>query len=486
MPDLDAVYAHIDARLDEHTGRIQEWIRQPSISNTGEGIAECAELTASYLRELGCEGVGIFDPGVTRWGSRGNPVVYGDYDAGAEKTLIVYMMYDVMPTPQAETWTSPPFDAEIVEMEPFGRVIIGRGAVNSKGPQMALLNALGSIKEVTGGLPVNIKFVAEGDEERMSIGLHEFVHQHLDWLASADAMYGFQWQMEDGTAWPEFGSEGCVYFELETSGASWGRGPGRSDIHGLFKRQVDSPAWRHIKMLSTLVSEDGNTSLVEGWYDHIEEPTAADMNLLEEARPYASPESIKRALHIGRLMDAVEGDNFLYESLYSTTLNLDGIWGGQTEPGTAGAVVPHKVVSKHDARYVPAQDGEDLIRKLRAHLDRHGYGDVKIRVIGDVPWCRVDFDNDIARALFRMYDQFGVKCAKLPAVGIIGLGPYWPAYLFGRDPLQLPLALGGIGHGGGFHAVDEYFVLDGNDRAYGLAGAEKGYATVIYYYAGLP
>jgi hypothetical protein len=291
--------------------------------------------------------------------------------------------------------------------------------------------------------------------------------------------------MRDGVAWPECGSEGCVYFELETSGKSWGRGPGKFDVHGLFKRQLDSPAWRHIKMLSTLVSDDGNQVLVEGWYDDIEQPSEKDLHMLKEAEPFANPESIKRALHVEKLMDAVEGDNFLFESVYSTTFNMDGIWGGLTEPGTAGAVLPHKVVSKHDARYVPCQDGEDLIRKLRSHLDKHGYDDVKIKVIGDVPWCRVAYDNNITRALFKMYDQFNVRYVKLPAIGIIGLGPYWPAYLFGREPLQLPLALGGIGHGGGFHAVDEFYVIDGNDQVCGLADAEKGYATVICNFADL-
>ena len=102
------------------------------------------------------------------------------------------------------------------------RVIIGRGATNSKGPEMAVLNAITSMKAANGGkLPVNLIFVAEGDEERMDIGLRKFIIDHSDLFADADALF---------TGGP---SEGCVYVELTTSGKSWGRGPVQSDMHGV-------------------------------------------------------------------------------------------------------------------------------------------------------------------------------------------------------------------------------------------------------------
>ena len=128
-----------------------------------------------------------------------------------------------------------------------------------------------SIKAVTGKLPVNIVFVAEGDEERMDIGLRKFVKDHPDFFQNIDALIG-----EAGTQSPSGGggvgggSEGCVYFELTTSGKSWGRGPVQSDIHGSNKRSVDSPAWRHMKMLTSLISDDGNTPLVKGFLDGLE------------------------------------------------------------------------------------------------------------------------------------------------------------------------------------------------------------------------
>lgn len=488
MGELEGIYNYIDGHLDKHIARIQEWIRQPSISNTGEGIPECAELTKRYFEELGCK-ARVVDVGVTKWGTEGHPVVYGEYDAGAEKTLIIYMLYDTMPAYEPEKWRAPPFEGRIVEQSPFKRVIIGRGAINSKGPEMAILNALESIKAVAGELPVNLKLVAEGDEERMSIGLHKFVHDHQDELKEADAMYSHATlgQKANGTAWTDVHSEGCLYIELETRGEWWGRGPTEFNIHGAFKRTVDNPVWRHIKMLSSLVSEDGNKVVVKGWYDDVEEPTGRDLELLDVAIKYADPKAIKEGLKIKYFIGeppTLTKREFLMRSLYSTTLNIDGIWSGLTEPGFAGSVVPCKITSKHDCRYIPNQKSEDLIKKLRAHLNERGYEDIRIRVIGDVDWLKPNYETDIARALFKMYERFGVEYVKLPATGIIGLGPYWPVYLFGKDPLQLPVALGGIGHGGRFHAIDEFFVIEGAGKVYGLAGAEKGAATVLYNYAG--
>src|SRR5258705_2495969 len=128
-----------------------------------------------------------------------------------------------------------------------------------------------SIKAVTGTMPVNLIFIAEGDEERMDIGLRKFVKDHPDLFAGADALIGEGGgQNPSGSAGVGGGSEGCVYIELTTSGKAWGRGPVQSDIHGSNKRGVDSPAWRHMKMLASLVSEDGNTPLVKGFTDGIE------------------------------------------------------------------------------------------------------------------------------------------------------------------------------------------------------------------------
>src|ERR1051326_7274825 len=242
--DLKKVFTYIDEHIDDHVVNLQKWIRQPSISNSGEGIPESAEMVKGFFEQLGCQESRVYDAGIT--------------ERGAPRTIPIYWQYDAMPIPQPDVWKAPPFEARIVEQPPYKKVLIGRGATNSKGPEMAQLNALMWIKAVTGKLPVNVVFVAEGDEERMDVGVRKFVKDHPDLFKNVDALIGESGQQSpSGGGSVGGGSEGCVYIELTTSGKSWGRGPVESDIHGSNKRSVDSPAWRHIQMLASLVSKDG-------------------------------------------------------------------------------------------------------------------------------------------------------------------------------------------------------------------------------------
>ena len=217
-PELQKTFTYIDEHIDEHAQNLQKWIRQPSISNSGEGIPESAEMVKGFFEQLGCQDSRVVDTGITEYGSPGNPVVYAKCDEGAPKTLAIWWMYDNMPVTQPDNWISPPFEARIVDgqtavVPTASRVIIGRGAANSKGGEMATLNAVRSLKAVMGKLPVNLIWVAEGDEERMDIGLRKFFADHSDLMQEADAL------------WNGGPSEGCVYVELTTSGKAWGRGP---------------------------------------------------------------------------------------------------------------------------------------------------------------------------------------------------------------------------------------------------------------------
>jgi acetylornithine deacetylase/succinyl-diaminopimelate desuccinylase-like protein len=482
-PDLRRVFDYIDAHIDEHAENLQKWIRQPSISNSGEGIPESAEMVKGFFDKLGCQTTRVYDVGITEYGTPGNPVVYAKCDEGAPKTLVVYWMYDTMPVTQPDLWVSPPFEARILNGKDVGlpkypKVLIGRGAVNSKGPEMAQLNAIMSMRAVMGKLPVNLIFVAEGDEERMDIGLRQFMRDHSDLFKGADAMYGYG------------GSEGCVYVELTTSGKSWGHGPLDSDIHGANKRQVDSPAWRHIKMLSSLVSEDGNTPKIAGFFDNIQPLNASEKEMLKKQ---ASKINMKEAAANLGVADFIKNDplDMLTMADYGTSFNLDGVWGGNMYAGGAGAILPNKITSKHNMRYVPNMNGLDLVKKLRAQLDRNGYKDVQLKLIGDVPWSKVSHDSDIARATDEMYEQFGLPQPVHPDRASI-LGGYWPSYLFSDGPVgekvgnvSIPIGGSQVGFGDRAHAANEFYVIEGADKVYGLAGDEKSVAAVIYNYAQL-
>jgi acetylornithine deacetylase/succinyl-diaminopimelate desuccinylase-like protein len=494
--DLKKVYDHIDANIVAHVENLQKWIRQPSVSNSGEGIPESAEMVRGFFEELGCQESRVYEVPMTEYGTPGNPVVYARCDEGAPRTLLIYWMYDTMPITQPDAWMSPPFEARLVQYRDFPKVVMGRGATNSKGPQMAQLNALRAIKAVHGKLPVNLIVVAEGDEERMSIGLRQFVKDHPDLFKQAEAMYRFGSQSYNGGGELSGGSEGCVYIELTTSGKRWGRGPVDSDIHGANKRSVDSPAWRHIKMLSTLVSEDGNTPLIAGFADNVDPLKAGELEKLKQQAALVDMVVAARNLGVARFI-ADDPLEYLKMGRYGLSFNMDGIWGGNMYAGGAGAILPNRITSKHNMRYVPNMDGMDLTRKVRAHLDKHGFKDVAMKVIGDVPWSKQTYDTDVARALRTTYDIFQIRYTAPPSEPSI-LGPYWPAYLFAQQDsglaparqvaafggINMPIVGGAAGHGGNAHAANEYYVIEGKGRVYGLAGAEKSVATVLWAFAG--
>ncbi|MGH9346034.1 MAG: M20/M25/M40 family metallo-hydrolase [Vicinamibacterales bacterium] len=486
VPDqVKKVYDYIDAHIDEHVVAFQKWIQQPSISNTGEGIQESAQMVKGFFDELGCQRSEVYDVGITEYGTPGNPVVYARCDEGAPRTLLIYWMYDTMPITQPDAWLVPPFEGRLVELPPFKKVLMGRGATNSKGPQIAQLNAFRAIKAVHGRLPVNLIVVAEGDEERMSIGLRKFVRDHPELFEDAEAMYRFGGQGFSGGGEFSGGSEGCVYIELTTSGERWGRGPTKSDIHGANKRSVDSPAWRHITMLNTLISEDGNRTNVPGFYDNVVPLSEPELEKLRTQASRVDMTIAAQNIGVARFI-ADDPLEYLTQARYGISFNMDGIWGGNMYAGGAGAILPNKVTSKHNMRYVPNQTGPDLVKKIRAFLDAKGFQDVELKLIGDVPWSRMRYDTDIARALRTSYEIFGITYTE-PAANESILGGYWPAYLFVNDeksPIHIPIVGGAAGHGGGAHAANEYYVIEGAGKVYGLAGAEKSIATVLYAFAG--
>jgi len=502
-PELKKVFDYIDSHADQDAENLQKWIQQPSISNSGEGIPESAEMVKGFFDKLGCQTTRVYDVGITEYGSPGNPVVYAKCDEGAPKTVAIYWQYDTMPVTQPTAWISPPFEAKIIPgsqtgLPQYSKVLVGRGATNSKGPEMAQLNALMAYKAVNGKLPVNLIFVAEGDEERMDIGLRKFIQDHSDLLAEADALYA---------GGP---SEGCVYVELTTSGKAWGRGPTDSDVHGVMKRTTDSPAWRHIHMLASLTSPDGNTPLIKGFFENEEQPTPAQMDELKKRAAKMDLVKMAQAQGVARYMsdDPVE---VLKDGRFGTSFNLDGIWGGNMYAGGAGAILPNKITSKHNFRYVPKMSGPDLIKKLRTQLDANGYPDVQVKLIGDVPWSRGSSqDTDITNAHKAAAQMLGIGgegnnaffmaanyTNSLGATKPLGVaeseatGGYWPSYLFSDGEVgqkvgsvSLPMGMGARGGAGGrAHAANEWFAIEGKNWDSGMAGAEKIVAASIWEYA---
>src|SRR5438309_4172094 len=253
------IKAEIAKRHDEALKRLQDWIGQVSIAAEDRGYPEGAEYMAQLARDAGFQQATVIN-------TDGKPGVFATLDAGAPKTIGLYFMYDVKQFDPAE-WTSPPTEARLVDKPNLGKVIIGRGAVNQKGPESAFLAALHAIRGAGKKMPVNLVMVAEGEEEIGSPHIGQLVHRPEVEAALKNTIGVFMpsaSQDLDGVVTVSLGAKGVVELELVSSGEKWGRGPAK-DIHSSLKAMVDSPAWHLIHALDTLVSDDGNEIKIDNY-----------------------------------------------------------------------------------------------------------------------------------------------------------------------------------------------------------------------------
>jgi len=362
-----------------------------------------------------------------------------------------------------------------VDMKPFGKCLVARGAINTKGEMRAFLNACESILAAGEEIPVNLMFVAEGEEELGSRHLPEFIKKYQRELKKADVVF-FPTADQDqkGKVEMELGVKGIVYFELELAGKSWGYGPTQFDIHGSLKACVDSPTLRMIKALSTLVSKDGNKVLIEGFYDNVVAPSREDAELVAKLEKTFDEAALKDMIKVERFINNIHGKNVLLKYLYSPTLNIDGIWSGYIGPGTK-TVLPHKITAKVDVRLVPNMTVKEVLPKIRRHLDKHGFEEVKIVELEEgYGWAKTSVKTSAVQAVVKAYKEFGYEPEIWPHIA--GSAPFC---MFNQAPLNLPFVMGGIGHGGRAHAPNEYIVVEEGGPTGGLRTLEKSYVAIL-------
>ena len=321
----DDVYAYIDKNIASHVEHLQRWVRQPSVSAQSRGIKEMAELLAGDLRQLGFQEVALVP-------TAGHPGVFGFYDAGARKTLVLYMMYDVQP--EETGWSVPAFDGALVDRE-LGKVLMARGATNQKGPERSFLNAVEAIVKTKGKPPVNLMVVAEGEEELGSPNYGQVIDRYEDRLKKADGVF-FPLSAQDaaGAVSLPLGVKGILSMELTAAGGPQG-GPMRSEIHSSLKAVVDAPAWRLVQALATLTSPDGNTIRVPGYFDAIRKPNLEEQKLVNGmAKDGAAREAtVRKSLGVERFVDNATGRDLISRWLFTTTLNINGMNTGYVGEG---------------------------------------------------------------------------------------------------------------------------------------------------------
>jgi acetylornithine deacetylase/succinyl-diaminopimelate desuccinylase-like protein len=467
--DLDAIRPQIEKRHDENLKRLQEWIRQPSIAAENKGMTEGCNLMMGLLREAGFGEV-------TKVPTDGQPGVFATLDAGAPRTMGLYFMYDVKQVDPSE-WSSPPWEAALVEKPGLGKAIVGRGAVNQKGPQASLLAALHAIRGAGRKLPVNLVFVAEGEEEIGSPHFPQIVRRPEVQAALRRCSGIFMpaaSQGLDGQVTMTLGAKGVIELELIASGERWGRGP-RGDIHSSNKARVDSPAWHLVEALATLVSSDGNDPVIEGFAAKARPLSTGEKAMIAEAARRLDEGAAKKLLGVDRWVRDVSWREALELLISRPTVNIEGLVAGYTGPG-GKTILPGRAVAKLDLRLVPDMNAAEALAALKAHLAKRGFGDIEVNMTGGYDPTSTSPDSAIIRAESTVYRRGGIDPVILPR----NAGS-WPGYVFTGEPLRLPAGHFGLGHGSGAHAPDEYYLVESkNPKIQGMDGAVRSFVELLY------
>lgn len=466
--DFADIRREVAARHDAAVERLREWIALPSIAAENLNADAGAERMAELARAAGFQHVEIVP-------TSGQPGVFATLDVGAAKSVGLYFMLDVKQFDPAE-WSSPPLEGRLVDKPGLGRVMMGRGAVNQKGPQIALLTALEAIRGAGRKLPVNLVLVAEGEEEIGSPHIAEIVRRPEVEAALRGCVGVFMpsaSQDVDGLVTVSLGAKGVVELELVASGEAWGRGPSK-DVHSSLKAMVDSPAWRLVKALDTLVSADGNTITIDG-YPEPRPISAEEKAMLAVAAARRDEAKMKRLLGVEHWIDDLTWLAANERLLSQPTVNIQGLVGGYTGPG-GKTILPHRAAAKIDLRLVPDMTMDAAVAALRAHLASRGFGDIEVNVTGGYDPTSTALRAPLIQAQIAVFERAGLD----PLIWPRNAGSY-PGYIFTSAPLGLPSGHFGLGHGSGAHAPDEYFLIDStNPAVQGFDGAVMSYVEYLY------
>jgi acetylornithine deacetylase/succinyl-diaminopimelate desuccinylase-like protein len=358
--DLEAVFAWIDEHAQECIDDLVELVRQPSISAQGVGLEACADIVEAQMRR---DGLDVAQHPL----DGGPPVLFGHMTTPrSSKTMMCYSHYDVQPPEPLEAWShGGPWSAAIVD-----GVLYGRGATDNKSGILAFNKAAKAFLAVRGELPVNLKFLCEGEEEIGSLHLGPWVERNKELLA-ADGMHCLDGPMDTATELPDvdLGLKSVLFVELVAKGAN-------ADIHSLNFPLVPSPVWDLVHALGTIMDRDRRI-LVEGWTEGLYELQSEDEAELEEKARRVDTEAMKREWGIPEFVLGRDGVEAHRARAYEPTANIAGFLAGYTGKGSK-TIVPNEARVKMDFRLIPNMRQEDAIAKLRAHLDRHGFGHIEI------------------------------------------------------------------------------------------------------------
>ena len=443
--------------LTEHKSRFTEelldFLKIPSISSLPENmpdVEKAAEWVAGRLQEAGIQNVEVMPTG-------GHPVVYGDWlNAPDKPTVLIYGHFDTQPVDPVELWNSPPFTPVIQNDR-----VVARGATDDKGNMLTPILAVESLLQTSHELPVNVKFLFEGQEEIGSPQLPDFIEGHkalleCDLVLSSD---GGQWE-EDQPALL-VGLKGLCALQIDVRGAN-------TDLHsGSYGGAVQNPIHALVHLLDSMRSEDGKI-LVEGFYDAVRPLTDEDREHI--AAVGFDEETYKKDLGIPEVFGEA-GYSTLERSWARPTLEVNGIWGGFQGDGVK-TVLPDAAHAKITCRLVADQDPKNIVKLIKVHVEKNMLPGVAVNVFepesSSKPYLMpADHPgNEVAKQVHEvLYDKTPLYVrsgGSIPFCSIIldTLGVYTVNFAFGLSDEKA-------------HAPNEFFRLASFERG------QKGYAMLL-------
>ncbi len=430
----DGVFGYIDQNANLFVEQLRTLCRQPSVSAQNLGLEETAQLVKELVSEIGFE-VELFHP------TQGPPVVFAELGSKrGGRTLVLYNHYDVQPADPVELWTNPPFSATLEN----GR-IYARGASDNKGNIISRLMAISAFLKETGDVPVNVKWVIEGEEEIGSPHFSEFIQKYRDRLRGDSAIWEFGGLDYDDRPMVTLGLKGMLYVEFKVQTAL-------KDSHSARAAIVENPAWRLVRMLDTIQDEYGRI-MIEGWYEDVKPFTAEELESIKQIP--LEEHSIRDELGIKNFLYGLTGFEFKKAFYGNPTANIAGIWSGYTGPGHK-TVLPSVARAKMDFRLVPNQDPQKLAGKLTQHLTRHGFGDVEVTIQAQNPAARTPIDSPMAKIAAKA----GREVFHKEPVTLVTSAASGPMHFF-TNTLGLPTVAIGCNHAkSNTHAPDENQRID--------------------------
>ena len=398
---MQDVYEYIDAHIDDYIAQLRELLQQPSVAAQGLGMKEILPLLEKQLQGIGAT--------TAQYDTRGGyPVVYAELPGKSPKTLSFYDHYDVQPADPLDQWESDPWAGDIRD----GR-IYARGVADNKGNIAARFAAISAWQAVRGELPLNIKFIIEGEEEIGSPHLSNFTEDHPELCAADACIWEFGGNDIDNRPQIHLGLKGICYVELRAKGA-------RLDWHSSVATSVPNPAWRLVWALAS-IKDESERVLIPGFYDDVVPPTPSELEVLKRL-----PDTEQKRLEdlgIDGFLKGLTGDALNEWDYFQPTCTISGFLSGYTGEGSK-TVLPSTAMAKLDMRLVANQDPFDIYEKLRKHLDDNGFEDIETELLGPGFPARTSFEAPIAKVVAETYEELYGQAPSIHPTSL-GSGPWY-------------------------------------------------------------